>query len=97
MNDTVKASTGRRYSFWEALGFSFFSKDLYSDVGKNWKGTAYGWLFLMVLLMSILPAVNFQMFVSANLPDSHEKNTGFPGCEWRILQQHQTAIYLQMG
>lgn len=77
MNDTVKASTGRRYSFWEALGFSFFSKDLYSDVGKNWKGTAYGWLFLMVLLMSILPAVNFQMFVSANLPDLMKKIPDF--------------------
>ena len=58
----------RKYSFWQALGLSFFSKDLYDDVGRNWKGTAYGTLFLTMILISVPRAANYQREVSADLP-----------------------------
>lgn len=38
----------RRYSIFHPLVLSFFSKSLYRDVGKNWRGT--GLLYLAVLL-----------------------------------------------
>lgn len=38
----------KRYLLFQALYLSFFSKDFYQDVRKNWKGTVF--LYLLVLL-----------------------------------------------
>jgi len=38
----------RTFSFFQAMGLSFFSKDLYRDVGRHWTGT--GMLYLLFLM-----------------------------------------------
>lgn len=68
MMKTEEKSTSRKFSIWKALVFSFFSKGLYADVGKNWKGTGYGLLFLIVVIVSIPRAVAFQNLIVGNLP-----------------------------
>lgn len=39
------------YSYWQALYLSFFSRRLYVDVGKRWKG--YGILYLLLLMFIV--------------------------------------------
>jgi hypothetical protein len=43
----------RRYSVFHAFVMSFFSQDLYRDVGKNWRGCAFLYLLLLLALCSI--------------------------------------------
>jgi len=45
----------RKYSVWQAIPMSFYSRKLYRDVAKNWGGTAFLYLFLIVAL-SMIPA-----------------------------------------
>ncbi len=53
---TEKADTMKRYSMLKALYLSFFSRDLYRDVGSRWKGT--GFLYLLLLLaVTWLPVI----------------------------------------
>lgn len=40
----------KRYSTFSAFAHSFYSKDLYQDVGRNWKGIGFGYLLLLVAL-----------------------------------------------
>jgi hypothetical protein len=46
----------KRYSIFHPLVLSFFSKDLYRDVGKNWRGTGLLYL-LLVLALFWIPTV----------------------------------------
>ncbi|MFA6302139.1 MAG: DUF1189 family protein [Legionella sp.] len=41
------------YGYWQALYLSFFSKRLYVDVGKRWRGVCFFYLLLVVALLSI--------------------------------------------
>lgn len=41
------------YRYWEALYLSFFSRQLYLDVGKRWKGLGLLYLFLVVAIFSL--------------------------------------------
>jgi hypothetical protein len=66
--ENTENSMERKYSFWQALGLSFFSKALYDDVGRHWKGTGYKTLFLLIVLIAIPRAVNVQLSVMAHLP-----------------------------
>jgi len=59
----------RRYSLWKAWGLSFFSKALYRDVAENWKGTAYGALFLTIFLLSIPRGFYIQDKFADQVPD----------------------------
>ena len=43
----------KRYSIFHPLILSFFSKSLYRDVGKNWRGTGLLYLFLVLALLWI--------------------------------------------
>lgn len=43
----------RRYSIFHPLVLSFFSKSLYRDVGKNWRGTGLLYLLLILALLWI--------------------------------------------
>ncbi|HEV7746003.1 MAG TPA: DUF1189 domain-containing protein [Pyrinomonadaceae bacterium] len=43
----------KRYSIFHPLVLSFFSKSLYRDVGKNWRGTGLLYLLLVILLLWI--------------------------------------------
>lgn len=41
------------FSYWRALYASFFSSALYVDVGKRWKRFAFGYLLLMIFVISL--------------------------------------------
>lgn len=50
----------KKYNVFQAIVLSFFSKELYQDVAKNWRGFAFSYL-LLVLAIFWLPAT-FQMY-----------------------------------
>lgn len=41
------------YRYWQALYMSFYSKRLYIDVAKRWKGFCFAYLLLMIAVVSI--------------------------------------------
>lgn len=49
------------YGYWKALYLSFYSKRLYIDVGKRWKGFAIRYLLLVIALWSIPFAIKLCM------------------------------------
>ena len=46
----------RRFGWLQAFGLSFYSPDLYRDVGRRWKGWGLGYL-LLLLSLSWIPAM----------------------------------------
>ena len=50
----------KKYSIYHAPFMSFYSGDFYRDVGLNWSGTGFGYLFLLLLLCLVPKAVRFQ-------------------------------------
>ena len=67
----------RKYSTWNALALSFYSRDLYVDVGKNWKGTGFGALFLILVLVFLPRAASVQWQVVHELPGYLKKIPDF--------------------
>lgn len=41
------------YSYWKALYYAFYSRRLYVDVGKRWRGFGFLYLLLVVCLLSV--------------------------------------------
>ena len=71
MTDTLPAA-GRRFSFIQPLYLSFFSKELYQDVGRHWPGVGFSYL-LFLLAVAWIPTmiqfhVSFGRFVRNDLP-----------------------------
>lgn len=54
----------KRYSILHIPLLSFFSKELYRDVGSNWKGVAFGYLLLLLAICSALRMVGLQRGLS---------------------------------
>jgi hypothetical protein len=54
----------RRYSIFHPLVLSFFSKSLYRDVAKNWRGTGLLYLFLVLALFWIPTIIKGQIGIS---------------------------------
>jgi hypothetical protein len=54
----------KRYSIVHPFLLSFFSKDLYSDVAHNWKGSAFLYLGLLLIVCWIPNAIKITMGVS---------------------------------
>ena len=54
----------RRYSIFHPLVLSFFSKSLYRDVGKNWRGTGLLYLLLVLALVWIPTMIAGQIGLS---------------------------------
>jgi hypothetical protein len=50
----------RQYGVFQALYMSFYSKELYQDVIENWKGIGFFYLCLVVILIGIPQAIQFQ-------------------------------------
>ena len=67
----------QKYYFWNTLAFCFFSRDLYEDVGTRWKGTGYGFLFLILAILSIPSVVGLQWGISTALPEFAKKIPDF--------------------
>jgi len=55
----------KRYSIFHPLVLSFFSKSLYRDVGKNWRGTGLLYLFIILALFWIPTIIKGQLGLSA--------------------------------
>jgi hypothetical protein len=55
----------KRYSIFHPLVLSFFSKSLYRDVGKNWRGTGLLYLFIILALLWIPTIIKGQLATSA--------------------------------
>lgn len=51
----------KRYSFFHALFMSFFSKSLYKDVGRNWRGTGLLYLFMLLVIVWIPTMIKMQI------------------------------------
>jgi hypothetical protein len=75
----------KKYSILHLPLFSFFSKKLYRDVGQNWKGANFAYLFLLLAICWIQPTLNLrsqvvesldsnQLQIINQLPDIHIKN-----------------------
>ncbi len=50
----------KKYSIFHAPFMSFYSPDFYRDVGLNWSGTCFGYLFLLLLLCLIPKSARMQ-------------------------------------
>lgn len=53
MEEQTKTET-RRYKFFHPIYLSLFSKPLYQDVARHWKGYCFAYLFFLVML-SLIP------------------------------------------
>jgi len=51
----------KRYSIFHPLWLSFYSKDLYADVGRNWKGLGLTYLLLLLALCWIPSTVKLHL------------------------------------
>jgi uncharacterized protein DUF1189 len=50
----------KRYSYFHAFIFSFFSKSFYQDVARYWRGTGYLYIFIALLLLWIPSMIRMQ-------------------------------------
>lgn len=60
----------KKYSVFHPLWMSFFSKDFYLDVLRNWKGISFLYLLILVVIVIIPPAIHFKQGVSAMVRES---------------------------
>ncbi|MBL7219920.1 MAG: DUF1189 family protein [Phycisphaerae bacterium] len=62
----------KKYSIFHVPVMSFFSKSLYRDVARQWKGVGYGYLLLLLIVCWIAPTVKihqgFSDFVDKEAP-----------------------------
>jgi hypothetical protein len=77
MQQDEEQSIQQKYSIWNAFVFSFFSRDLYVDVGKRWKGTGLGYLFLIGVIFTLFTAACFQWAAFEYLPGFVKKIPDF--------------------
>src|SRR5688500_8215830 len=69
----------KRYSIFHPLVLSFFSKSLYRDVGKNWRGTGLLYLLLVLALVWVPTIIKAQMGLSSWVAgDSQELTKQIP-------------------
>jgi len=54
----------RKFSIIHVPPLSFYSSELYQDVGLNWKGTGFGYLFLLLAICTIPGMFKFQKGLS---------------------------------
>lgn len=59
----------KRFKIFHIPVLSFFSKELYRDVGLNWKGTCFGYLFLLLAVCWIPVMVTFHLGLSRFIED----------------------------
>jgi len=51
----------KRFSIFHPLFMSFYSGELYQDVGRNWKGVGLGYLFLAMAILQLPMAVKIHV------------------------------------
>lgn len=56
---------GSTYGFWQALWRCWYSKDFYKDVGDNWHGTGFGYLFGLLFLCTLVVSIVLNMHLQS--------------------------------
>ncbi len=69
---TEKQTTGI-YSTFQALYHSFYSRELYQDVARNWKGLCLPYLFLILMIFWIPEIMNIHRTISDFIADEGPK------------------------
>ncbi len=64
LRSPLRNSTGRRYSIVHPLWMSFFSREFYQDVGRNWRGLSFVYLMFLLFLCWIPTMTAFQRKLS---------------------------------
>lgn len=68
---TLSVKHSPLYKYWEAIYLSFFSKELYVDVSKRWKGFGFLYLLMLVAILCIPFAIkgvqNFNQYFEEEL------------------------------
>ena len=54
----------RKYKITDAIFLSFYSKDLYLDILKNWRGLGFAYLLVVITVFSLGEFVQLQRFVT---------------------------------
>lgn len=54
----------KRYSFLHAFFMSFFSKSLYQDIGRHWRGTGLLYLFILLVIVWVPTMIRMQIGMS---------------------------------
>jgi hypothetical protein len=55
----------KKYSIWHIPFMSFYSSDLYRDIGLNWKGICFGYLVLLLAVCWVPGAVQVHLLLSS--------------------------------
>ena len=63
----------RQYSIWRAIPHSFAFGDLYLDVAKNWKGTGFLYIFLILVFLCVPRAVRVHADISQGIAEGLPK------------------------
>jgi Protein of unknown function (DUF1189) len=78
----------RRYSIFQAIPFSFFSRDLYREVVQSWRGIGLAYLVLLVTLLTLVVAIRVQIW-SGGL--AHGEGRAFADQIPRIVIRHRVV------
>jgi hypothetical protein len=57
----------KRYRYFQPLLLAFYSKSLYRDVGQNWRGVGFSYLWLLAILCFLAFTFRFVHFVNHGL------------------------------
>ncbi len=72
-----KVKLKKKTSAWKTLLGSFFSRELYLEVAERWSGTGFGFLFLLLVVLSVPQAILLQSMASRVLPGISDKIPDF--------------------
>jgi len=59
----------KKYKMWHGFFMPFYSSAFYRDVGKNWRGTGYGFLFV-ILAICWIPITGFIMMEAKKIANT---------------------------
>ena len=59
----------KKYRFFHPLFMAFFSKSLYQDVGRNWKGVCFLYLLILAAVSIVSPIIQIKGFLNTKFPE----------------------------
>jgi len=78
----------RRYSILQAIPLSFFSRDLYREVVRAWRGIGLAYLVLLVALLTLVVAIRVQIWADGVV---HGGGRAFADQIPRIVIRHRVV------
>jgi hypothetical protein len=83
---TQQYQDSAHYTYIEALAKAFYSAQLYIDVGRRWRGFAWGYFLLLMLLISIPWGIYYSHLFSKYIQD-----------EWIYPFEQMPQVLIQNG